>query len=124
VPLLDVTAIGAVQLQMLRRLAQIYDLPFSENLGKSVLASTVSSFVPAGAAALVAPGFASVLKFVPIVGTTVAALTMPAMAAGATYMLGKVFIQHFVTGGTLLDFDPAKYREFANRHAQPPAGTH
>jgi hypothetical protein len=37
---------------------------------------------------------------------------MPALAIGATYIIGKVFIQHFASGGTLLDFNPPDYREF------------
>ncbi|MCB9294770.1 MAG: hypothetical protein H6559_16855 [Lewinellaceae bacterium] len=32
--------------------------------------------------------------------------------AAAAYALGKVFTQHFDQGGTLLDFDPVKSREF------------
>jgi hypothetical protein len=27
-------------------------------------------------------------------------------------VIGKVFIQHFASGGTLLDFNPPDYREF------------
>jgi hypothetical protein len=37
---------------------------------------------------------------------------MPAFSACATYVIGKVFIQHFASGGTLLDFNPPDYREF------------
>jgi uncharacterized protein (DUF697 family) len=117
VPVVDVIAVGALQLQMVRLLAQIYDIPFSDHLGKSVIATTISSIIPAGAAAPTAVGLASALKFLPVLGTSVAALTMPAMSAGATYMLGKVFILHFASGGTLLDFNPAEYRNFIrNQH--------
>jgi uncharacterized protein (DUF697 family) len=112
IPVVDIMAVGGLQLQMLRRLAEIYDVPFSDNLGKSLLASTLGSIVPISAAAPAAAGLGSLLKIVPIVGTTVAALTMPAMSAGATYVVGKVFIQHFASGGTLLDFNPAEYRDF------------
>jgi hypothetical protein len=37
---------------------------------------------------------------------------MPIASAGATWVIGKVFIQHFASGGTLLDFNPPDYREF------------
>jgi uncharacterized protein (DUF697 family) len=57
-------------------------------------------------------GAASVLKAVPIFGTIVAGFVMPVLSAGATYAIGKAFIQHFTTGGTLLDFNPPDYREF------------
>jgi hypothetical protein len=49
---------------------------------------------------------------VPIVGTIVAGFVIPVLAAGATYAIGKAFIQHFASGGTLLDFNPSDYREF------------
>ncbi len=37
---------------------------------------------------------------------------MPVLSAGATYAIGKAFVQHFESGGTLLDFNPPDYREF------------
>src|SRR6266852_8383512 len=91
IPLVDVAAVGGVQLQMLRRLSEIYGVPFSDNLGKSVIASLAGSMIPATSGM----GVASALKGVPVVGTTIAVLTMPALSAGATYAIGKAFIQHF-----------------------------
>jgi hypothetical protein len=38
-PLVDVAAVGGVQFYMLRRLSEIYGVPFSDNRGKSILAS-------------------------------------------------------------------------------------
>jgi hypothetical protein len=49
---------------------------------------------------------------VPVVGTTISAIVMPALSAGATYAIGMAFIQHFASGGTLLNFNPSGYREF------------
>jgi hypothetical protein len=40
------------------------------------------------------------------------AFVMPALSAGATFAIGKAFIEHFESGGTLLDFNPPDYREF------------
>src|ERR1700730_6274936 len=47
VPLVDVAAVGGIQLQMLRRLSQVYNVPFSENIGKSIIASLAGSAIPA-----------------------------------------------------------------------------
>ena len=55
---------------------------------------------------------ASTLKVVPIAGTAIGALTTPALSVGATYVIGMAFVQHFASGGTLLDFEPPNYREF------------
>jgi uncharacterized protein (DUF697 family) len=112
VPLVDIAAVGGVQLQMLRRLSEIYGVPFTDNRAKSLIASLAGSVLPASAASTTAMGVASVLKAIPGVGTVIAASTMPVFSAGATWVIGKVFIQHFASGGTLLDFNPPDYREF------------
>jgi uncharacterized protein (DUF697 family) len=112
VPLVDIAAVGGVQIQMLRRLSEIYGVPFSENRGKSIIASLAGSVLPASTATTTGMGIASALKIVPGVGTVISALTMPVFSAGATWVIGKVFIQHFASGGTLLDFNPPDYREF------------
>jgi uncharacterized protein (DUF697 family) len=112
IPLVDMAAVGGVQLQMLRRLSEIYGVPFSENRGKSIIASLAGAVIPASTATSTAMGVSSMLKTFPGIGTTIAAVTMPVFSAGATYVIGKVFIQHFASGGTLLDFNPPDYREF------------
>ena len=99
---------GGLQIQMVRRLSQIYDVPFSENSGKAVIASLAGSMIPATSGL----GAASMLKFVPILGTLASGFVMPVLASGATYAIGKAFVQHFATGGTLLDFNAPDYREF------------
>ena len=48
----------------------------------------------------------------PIVNILAAGFVMPVLSAGATFAIGKAFIQHFESGGTLLDFNPPDYREF------------
>ena len=108
VPLIDMAAVGGVQLYMLRRLSEIYEIPFSENRGKSILTSLAGAIAPAS----VATATGSFLKGLPGIGTVIGALTMPVASAGATWVIGKVFIQHFASGGTLLDFNPPDYREF------------
>jgi uncharacterized protein (DUF697 family) len=107
-PVVDVAVVGGLQLQMVRRLSQIYDVPFSENSGKSLIASLAGSAIPMSSSI----GAASILKVIPFVGTIASALVMPALSGAATYAIGKVFIQHFASGGTLLDFNPPDYREF------------
>jgi uncharacterized protein (DUF697 family) len=108
VPLVDIAAVGGVQLQMLRRLSEVYGVPFSENQGKSIIASVAGAVVPV----LSAAGISSAFKFVPVVGTAVGTCSMAVFSAGATWVIGKVFIQHFASGGTLLDFNPPDYRKF------------
>jgi len=108
VPFVDLAAVGGLQIQMLRRISQIYRVPFSENRGKALIASLAGSMIPASSGI----GAASIIKGVPVVGTIVSGFLMPALSASATYAIGMVFIQHFTSGGTLLDFNPPHYREF------------
>jgi uncharacterized protein (DUF697 family) len=106
VPLIDFVALTGLQMEMLRKLARIYEVPFKEQIGKSVVASLLGSVVPAG----MSPGVASLIKLVPVIGHATGALTMSVIGGATTWAVGKVFIQHFASGGTFLDFDPEKVK--------------
>lgn len=109
VPLLDIAAITAAQLSLLRELSALYGVSFQEHLGRNVVASLVGSV---GSAAAGRGIFCSVLKAVPVVGAIGGLISVPIVAGSATYGLGKVFVEHFEQGGTLLDFDPKPMRAF------------
>ncbi|WP_158300789.1 YcjF family protein [Chromobacterium sp. ATCC 53434] len=108
VPLLDMAVIAGVQLKFLARLSALYQVPFSENQAKSIIAALLGSVVPASLATTVF----SLLKGIPLLGFAASFLTLPALGAASTYALGKVFIQHFESGGTFLNFDPQKVRSY------------
>jgi uncharacterized protein (DUF697 family) len=112
IPIVDVAAVAGVQLQMLRRLSDIYGVPFADNRGKSVITALAGAIIPASTATTTAMAFGSLIKGIPGIGTTIGALTMPVYSAGVTFVIGRVFMKHFASGGTLLDFDPPDYREF------------
>ena len=100
-PLLDTAVILGIQVTMIRSISQLYHLPFKENLVKSIIGSLAGTL-----------GTVSVVKAIPGMGTIIGGVTAATTAAAFTYALGKVFTQHFDQGGTLLDFDPVKSREF------------
>ena len=106
-PFVDAAAVGGVQVQMLRRVSQIYEVPFSENRGKALIAALAGALLPSTSTI----GIYSTVKAVPFLGTIVGGLAMPVLSAGATYAIGQAFIKHFESGGTLLDFNPPDYRE-------------
>ena len=118
VPFVDLAAVGALQIQMLRLVSRIYDVPFSENRGKALVAGIFGTVIPVSTGV----GMASVVKTIPIAGTAVGALATPALAVAATFAIGRVFIQHFASGGTLLDFEPPNYREFISSEMQSRLG--
>jgi uncharacterized protein (DUF697 family) len=97
VPGADLAAVTAVQLNMLRQLANLYQVKFMDNIGKNVISAIAGSSVARLAASLV--------KIIPGVGTVVGDMSMAAMSGASTYALGKMFSRHFANGGTLEDFD-------------------
>ncbi len=107
-PVLDIVAMAGVQLNMLRRLAERYNIPFSKDMGKHLIASLLGGGLPMS----VGGTLASFIKSIPLIGQVGGALTMPAVTGATTYAVGKVFIQHFESGGTFLDFDPETVRAY------------
>ena len=114
VPVVDIAAVGGVQLQMLRRISQLYDIPFSKNRVKAIVASFAGTMIPASTGL----GVASLVKSVPVAGTAIGTMTAPALSVGATYVIGMTFVEHFARGGTLLDFEPPDHREFIKAAAE------
>lgn len=112
VPIFDAIALAAAQLKMVHSLAKIYDIEFSNNLGKSLIASLLGGAIPLSFRTTLY----SLSKGVPYLGQTVGILGMSILSGSSTYALGKVFIQHFESGGTLLDFDPEKMRAYYQGH--------
>ena len=97
IPGADLAAVTAVQLNMLRQLANLYDIKFMENIGKNIITAIAGSSIARVAASLV--------KIIPGVGTVVGEMSMAAMSAASTFALGKMFARHLANGGTLDNFD-------------------
>jgi uncharacterized protein (DUF697 family) len=107
-PGLDIAAIVGVQVKMLQDLSALYGVPFRTNLAKPLIVALVSG----GGSVLLGASAASLVKVVPLIGALAGMFALPALAAASCYATGKVFIQHFESGGTFLDFDPAKVRAY------------
>ncbi|MCU0349047.1 MAG: DUF697 domain-containing protein [Saprospiraceae bacterium] len=104
VPVADVLAVSASQLDMIRQLCKVYDMDFHESQGKAIVSALTAS-------TLARIGAGSLAKFIPVVGSVVAGVTNALMAGASTYALGQVFKTHFDTGGTILDFDPGRLKK-------------
>ena len=96
--ILDFIAVTGIQMDMLRQLSSLYEIPYSENSGKSfVSALTGSSLARIGASAI---------KAIPGIGSVLGGVSMAAMSGASTYGVGQVFLSHFSSGGDFSDFDP------------------
>lgn len=118
-PGLNLAAIVAVQLRMLAKLAEQYQIPFEGAVAKSIVATLLATVVEG----TLAGGLRSLAFMLPVVGQVISVIALPSLATAGTYAIGKIFITHFESGGTFLDFDPKKVEahfraEFAAAKAQ------
>lgn len=103
-PVADIFAVSALQLDMIRQLCRVYEIDFAETQGKAIVTSlTTSTMARAGARSLI--------KLVPGLGTVVGGITVAAVNGASTYALGQVFRRHFSGGGTFLDFDTDRLKK-------------
>ncbi len=109
VPVLDVAAVMAVEMKMLRELCILYGYKFSEGIAKKIAYSLLSSIGIVGVGSVIG---ASLSKLIPVFGTTLGIISVPILAGAFTHALGQVLVMHFEAGGTLLDFDPAAMRAY------------
>lgn len=108
VPFVDLVAVSGVQLKMLAEISKIYGVQFQESRGKAVVGALIGYIVPS---AMSFGSVGSLLKAVPLVGVLVGAPSMVVFCGASAWALGKVFIQHFESGGTFLNFNPEKVKE-------------
>ncbi len=109
VPLADFAGLTVIQFNMLRKIAREYDMRFFQDTVRNTLSTLVGGAFPA---AVAAPLASSVTKFIPAIGQTAGVVSMPIVAGATTYAIGKVFAQHFASGGTFLTFDPEKVKDY------------
>ncbi len=107
-PLVDLLGVAGVQVSLIRKLAGIYDIPYSQDKIKNVLTPLVGGAVPV----LSATTMISLFKAIPVIGQTTGALAVSITSGAVTYAVGKVFVQHFASGGTFLTFDPEKVKDY------------
>jgi uncharacterized protein (DUF697 family) len=108
-PLVDIVAITAVQLKMLRELPGVYKVPFREGAAKKAVTSLLVGIGGVGVGAVIGASFA---KFIPVVGQSLGIATVPAVSGALTHAVGHTFILHFESGGTLLDFNAKAMRKY------------
>lgn len=104
VPVADVLAVSASQLDMIRQLCKVYDNDFHETQGKAIVSALTT-------ATLARLGAGSLAKMIPVIGSIVGSVANAVMSGASTYALGQVFKVHFETGGTILDFDAGRLKK-------------
>lgn len=120
-PGLDLLAMIGIQVNMLKKLQEHYGQVFA---GKSRIYSLLWGLLSGAALpVLLFPVLFSLLKVIPIVGTAAGMIAMPLTSGPVAYAVGRTFMQHFESGGTLLTFNPAQMRQVLKRfHSKGQAG--
>ena len=96
IPVADIGAITAVEIDMLRALTKIYGLNWSENLGKQA--------VGIGAACIIGPGlWGAAVKFIPGLGAIIGGAIQMTIAGSVCFALGKAYQEHLESGGEVID---------------------
>ena len=105
-PLVDLAAVTGLQVKMVHSIANQYEVPFSQNLVKSLIAALTGGALSATTAIPIA----SLVKAVPLVGQVAGFIGGAVMFGATSYAIGKIFIEHFESGGTFLNFDPEQMK--------------
>lgn len=108
IPVIDLLGISGVQINLVRKLANIYEVPYTRDKIKNILTPLVGGAVPV----MSATTMISLFKAIPVIGQTTGALAVSLTSGAVTYAVGKVFLQHFASGGTFLTFDPDKVKDY------------
>lgn len=121
IPFVDLAGVMMIQLNMVRKLTEIFQVGFDKEIVKSVIYSILTSSLSRAGGQLVA----SLLKTIPVVGTLLGIGTQVILSGASTYALGKAFEDHFKSGGTVGTMDVSvlsrKFSEFfdaGKRYAQ------
>jgi uncharacterized protein (DUF697 family) len=108
IPVFDMVALAGIQLEMVNKLTKHYGHKFKKSAGKAFISALVGTYLPVSAAPIVS----SLVKTIPIIGQVTGAVTLSVFGGASTYAVGQVFIQHYESGGTFLDFDPEAVKDY------------
>jgi len=104
IPWVDLVAVTAVQVNMIKSICDEYDIDFNESAAKTFITALAgSTFAKLGA---------SLIKSIPVVGSFVGGASMAVLSGASTYAIGKVFKKHFDEGGDLSNFNVDSWRKF------------
>ena len=110
----DTAALAVVQLRLLKELSELHGIDFRGDIGRSAVGTLFATVAPTALAGslLSSAALHVALRSVPVIGTVTRLATQPAFNSAFTYALGRVFQQHFASGGTFLTFQPEKVKTY------------
>lgn len=102
VPIFDALGVTAVQVKMIKEMADHYEDPtHSSQLTKRIISTILTSYF----GKTVGVKAVSMLKFIPVVGPVIGGTSVAIAHGATTYALGKTIQNHYEAGGTLENLD-------------------
>jgi uncharacterized protein (DUF697 family) len=98
----DVVALAGIHIALIKELCEHYDVDFTEHTARNVLIGVAGSILPGTVGSILGR---KILGMLPVTGAVVGWALMSAGSAAFSYAIGRLFIEHFEGGGTLLSFD-------------------
>lgn len=119
-PIIDFLGLTAVQIKMLKQLSELYGVDFFEDKARTIIGSLITGV---GSLALTGAIASSLFKLMPIVGQIAGFIGQPLFAGTLTMAIGRLFVMHYESGGTLLTFDPSKMRDHFRHEVEQAKGS-
>jgi uncharacterized protein (DUF697 family) len=99
-PIANVASITAVIVRMVRALSDLYGVPFERDRARAIVIGLMGGAMPTGLAAVTSSTLIYVVPGSNLIGLAVSSLT----GAACTRGIGRIFVEHFESGATLVDF--------------------
>ena len=116
VPGVDTTILAGIHVALIKQLCDHYGVSFEEHTARNILIAVVGSIVPGTLGSLLGR---KALGLLPSGVRVFGWALMSASSAAFSYGIGRLFIHHFESGGTLLSFDPRTLHAVLWHHPKP-----
>jgi uncharacterized protein (DUF697 family) len=108
VPVFNLVSVAAIQISMVQSITRLYDIEAKKSWIKNMIASVLGGF---GATALSGAALKN-LGGTPLVGTSLAVLSAPAVNGLTTYAIGYMFVRYFESPKGLLKANAGALKEW------------
>ncbi len=93
---------AGVHIALIKELSDRYSVVFSKHTARNILIAIGAGLVPGAIGSVLGR---RLLKALPFISPPMVVLTASAAAGAVSYGLGRIFIHHFESGGSLDSFD-------------------
>jgi len=99
-PIANIASVTAVIVRMVKVLSELYGVAFERDRARAVVVGLMGGAMPTGLAAATASTLVYIIPGSNLIGLAVSSMTAIACTRG----IGRIFVEHFESGATLVDF--------------------